>query len=166
MVHREVLMFRCFKSVIWERFCLWRFCQNGGSAPYWLNHTRRKESPVVCQCLLVSLCAWCSFVNKLWICGNFLGYIHMFQWVLGAQWCSEVCLRALSMRGPLWLETNQPIWHNIKRRDCFLLKLSRHQNIKSSLNIISNNGWVFAFSVILTPVTKKLQLTVLLDLIS
>ena len=61
------------------------------------------------------------------------------------------------MRGPVWLETNQPIWHNIERRDCFLLTLSRHQNIKTSLCIISNNGWVFPFSVILTPVTKILQ---------
>ena len=67
------------------------------------------------------------------------------------------------MRDPVWLETNQPIWHKIYRRDCFLLTLSRHQNIKTSLCIISNNDWVFPFSVILTPVTKKLQLTVLLD---
>ena len=67
------------------------------------------------------------------------------------------------MRDPVWLETNQPIWHNIERRDCFLLVLSRHQNIKISQCIISKNGWVLQFSVILTPVTKKLQLTVFLD---
>ena len=146
-----------------KKTCLSRVYQNGGLAPYWLQHTWRKESPVVRHCLLVSVCAWCIFVNELGICGNILGCINMFQWVLGAQWCSEVCLRALFMRGPVWLETNQPIWHNIERRDCFLLTLSRHQNIKTSLCIISNNGWVFPFSVILTPVTKILQLTVLLD---
>ena len=67
------------------------------------------------------------------------------------------------MRDPVWLKTNQPIWHNIERRDCFILTLSRHQNIKTSLNIISKNGWVLPFSLILTPVRKKLQLTVLLD---
>ena len=144
-------------------FCLSRFCQNGGLAPYWLNHTWRNESPVVCQCLLVSIFAWYNFVNELGICGNILGYKDMFQWVLDAQWCSGVCLGAHSMCDPVWLETNQPIWHNIERRDCFLLTLSRHQNIKTSLCIISNNGWVFPFSVILTPVTKILQLTVLLD---
>ena len=123
-------------------FCLSRFCQNGGLAPYWLNHTWRNESPVVCQCLLVSIFAWYNFVNELGICGNILGYKDMFQWVLDAQWCWGVCLRAHSMCDPVWLETNQPIWHNIERRDCFLLVLSRHQNIKISQCIISKNGWV------------------------
>ena len=67
------------------------------------------------------------------------------------------------MRDPVWLETNQPIWHNIERRDCFLLTLYRHQNIKTSLSILSKNGWVLPFFAILTPITKKLQLTVFLD---
>ena len=163
MVHWEILIFWCLKSVRWKTSCLSRFCQNGGLAPDWVNLTWRKESPVVCQCLLASVCAWCSLVNELGICGNILGFIHMFQWVLDAQWCSGVCLRAHSMRDPVWLKTNQPIWHNIERRDCFILTLSRHQNIKTSLNIISKNGWVLPFSLILTPVRKKLQLTVLLD---
>ena len=39
----------------------------------------RKESLVVCQCLLMSFCACCSFVNELGICGNILGCIDMFQ---------------------------------------------------------------------------------------
>ena len=43
---------------------------------------------------------------------------------------------------PQCVQTNQPIWHNIERRDCFLLVLSRHQNIKISQCIISKNGWV------------------------
>ena len=67
------------------------------------------------------------------------------------------------MQGPVWLETKQPIKHNIQRQDCFHLTLYRHQNIKTSLSIISKNGWVLPFFVILTPVTKKLQLTVFLD---
>ena len=117
----------------------------------------RKESLVVCQCLLMSVCAWCSFVNELGICGNILGYIDMFQYVLGAQWCAWGLIPCGIQSG--CRQTNQ-IWHNIKRQDCFLLTLSRHQNIKTSLCIISKNGWVFPFSVILTPVTKELQLTV------
>ena len=77
----------------------------------------------------MSVCVWCSFVNELGMCGNILGYIDMFQYVLGAQWCSGVCLRAHSMRDPVWLETNQPIRHNIKRQD-FLSW--RFQDIKIS----------------------------------
>ena len=53
MVHREVLIFWCLKSVRWTKSCLSRFYRNGGLAPYWLQHTWRKESPVVCQCLFV-----------------------------------------------------------------------------------------------------------------
>ena len=56
-----------------------------------------------------------------------------------------------------------PMWQNLERRDCFLLTLSRHQNIKTSQCTISKNGWVLPFCVILTPVTKKLQFTVFLD---
>ena len=92
--------------------------------------------PVGVYFCLIQLCKWIG------ICGNILGYKDMFQWVLDAQWCWGVCLRAHSMCDPVWLETNQPIWHNIERRDCFLLVLSRHQNIKISQCIISKNGWV------------------------
>ena len=76
---------------------------------------------------------------------------------------SGVSLMAHSMRDPVWLETNQSIWQNLERRDCFLLTLSRHQNIETSQYTISKNGWVLSFFVILTPVTKKLQFTVFLD---
>ena len=67
------------------------------------------------------------------------------------------------MQGPVWLETKQPIKHNIQRQDSFHLTLYRHQNIKTSLSILSKNGWVLPFFAILTPITKKLQLTVFLD---
>ena len=132
MIHREVLIFWCLNSVRWKKSCLSRFCQNCGLAPDWLNRTWRKESPVVCQCLLMSVCAWCSFVNELGICGNILGYIDMFQYVLGAQWGSGVCLRAHSMRDPVWLETNQPnlVQHQKARLfspDAF--KTSKYQNL-------------------------------------
>ena len=128
-----------------------------------LTSTYMEKRISCCPSLSVGLCLRLMHLRK-WI-GDMWEYlgVYKFQWVLGAQWCSEVCLRALFMRGPVWLETNQPIWHNIERRDCFLLTLSRHQNIKTSICIISKNGWVFPFFVILTPVTKKLQLTVLLD---
>ena len=99
----------------------------------------------------------------IWICGIVLGFKDIVQWVIGAQWGSGVSLMAHSMRDPVWLETNQPIWQNLERRDCFLLTLSRHKNIETSQCTISKNGWVLPFFVILTPVTKKLQFTVFLD---
>ena len=56
-----------------------------------------------------------------------------------------------------------PFWQNLERQDVFHLTLLRHQNIKISQCTISKNDWVFPSFVNLTPVTKKLQLTVFLD---
>ena len=122
MVYWEVLIFWCLKSVRSKQSRLSWFCQFGGLARDWLNLTWRNESSVVWKCLLASLCAWCSLGNEYEYVGLSWG-IDMFQCVLGAQWGSGVSLMAHSMRDPVWLETNQPIWQNLERRDCFLLTL-------------------------------------------
>ena len=44
----------------------------------------------------------------IWICGIVLGYIDMFQCVLGAQWGSGVSLMAHSMRDPSSLVRDKP----------------------------------------------------------
>ena len=54
-------------------------------------------------------------------------------------------------------------WQNLERQDLFHLTLLRHQIIKTSQCTISKNCRVLQFFENLTPVTKKLQLTVFLD---
>ena len=54
---------------------------------------------------------------NMWDCLGVYRYVSM------CSRCSGVSLMAHSMRDPVWLETKQPIWQNLERRDCFLLTL-------------------------------------------
>ena len=89
MVYREVLIFWCLNNVKWKQSCLSRLCQNSGLASDWLNHTWRKESLVVCQCLL----------------GVCLRLMQPFKWIGDCLWDWVYRYVSMSFRGSVVLRS-------------------------------------------------------------